>query len=167
MFTHSAYLPDDHSSANIVNGFPTGLNAVVAQLKFISDHNWKRVAVINYESLYFSKLGYELQKGFYKLNISNSVHSLSATLTEVEYEPQIVDIIRSIHTDGYRVIVFSMFIGKVEAILCQMSNMSINFDKYSLLLPGFIEFDINNPDAARCSISDTGASEALNWGGGN
>ena len=154
MFTHSAYLPDFASYAYIVNGFPTGLNAIAAQLKFIKDHNWHRVAVINFESLYFSNLGYELQKGFYKLNISNSVHSVSSTLSEIEYEAQIKALISSIDAEGYRVVVFNMFLEEAEDILCQMSKMSINFDKYSLLLPGFIEFDENNQDSIKCNLKE-------------
>ena len=164
MFTHSGYLPDYLDYRYIVNGFPTGLNAVAAQLKFINDRNWKRVAVINYESLYFSKLGYEIQKGFYKLNISNSVHSLSSTLSKIENEAQIVDIINSIDTEGYRVIVFNMFHEEAESILCQMYNMSIDFDKYSFLLPGFLGFGTtennnNITNSTKCKINEvvTGA----------
>ena len=160
MFTHSAFLPDYRFDSYIVNGFPTGLNAIAAQLKFIKDHNWHRVAVINYESLYFSNLGYELQKGFYKLNIFNSVHSLSSTLSEIEYEVQIKALISSIDAEGYRVVVFNMFLEEAEDVLCQMSNMSINFDKYSLLLPGFIEFDeVNKTGSIKCNLTEaiTGA----------
>ena len=154
MFTHSAYLPDYRSSASIVNGFPTGLNAVAAQLKFISDHNWKRVAMINYESLYFSKLGYELESGLHELNIANSVRTLTSTLTEIEFEVEIEQIISFIDTEGYRVVVFNMFHEEAESILCKMSDMGINFDKYSLLLPGFIEFEIQNTGSTKCNLYD-------------
>ena len=39
---------------------------------------------------------------------------------------------------------YNMSHEEAEAILCQMSNMSILFDKYTLLLPGFIEFETKN-----------------------
>ena len=80
VFTHSPYIPDENDQRPVVNGFPSSINVVIAQLKFISDHSWTRVATINYDSLLFSHLGYELQRGLYRLNITNSVHSISSTL---------------------------------------------------------------------------------------
>ncbi|KAI6650741.1 hypothetical protein LOD99_7792 [Oopsacas minuta] len=160
MFTHSAFIPDDSYYSFIVNGFPTGINTVSAQLKFIKDHNWKRVATINYESVFFSDLGYELQRGFYRLNITNSVHSVSSTLYISEYETQIDNLIRTIDSDGFRVIVFNMFQQEAEYVLCRMQNLSINFDKYTLILPGFIYYEFNNnTNTSECNLHEvaTGA----------
>ena len=92
-----------------MNGFPSSINAVIAQLKFISDHSWTRVATISYDSLLFSHLGYELQRGFYRLNITNSVHSISSTLSADEYTRKIDSVISTIDSDGFRVVVFNMF----------------------------------------------------------
>ena len=142
IFTHSAYIPDHEQSAEyLINGFPTGINSVSAQLKFIYDHNWTRVATINYESFFFSDLGYELQRGFYRLNITNSVHSVSSTLDIYEYKTQVDDLIMSIDSDGFRVVVFNMFQDEAEYILCRMYTLEIDLDKYTVILPGFLHYN--------------------------
>ena len=109
MFTHSPYIPESNDQRPVVNGFPSSINAIIAQLKFISDHSWTRVATINYDSLLFSHLGYELQRGFYRLNITNSVHSISSTLSPDEYTRQIDSVISTIDSDGFRVVVFNIY----------------------------------------------------------
>ncbi|KAI6650742.1 hypothetical protein LOD99_7793 [Oopsacas minuta] len=162
MFTHSAFIPDNDSYRYIVNGFAPGINIVSAQLKFISDHNWKRVATINSGTSFLSVLGYELQRGLYKLNITNSVHTVSPTITGSEYETQINAIIETIDSDGYRVVVFNMFEKNVGDILCRMHAMGIDLDKYSLLLPGFLKLNLYDyPD--KCSIKEVTGAIGFLW----
>ena len=141
IFTHSAYIPDhEHNGEYVINGFPTGINSVSAQLKFIYDHNWTRVATINYESFFFSDLGYELQRGFYQLNITNIVHSVTSTLSIHEYKTQVDDLVQSIDEEGFRVVVFNMFQEEAEYILCRMYTLGLDLDKYTIILPGFLHY---------------------------
>ena len=89
-----------------MGGFPIGLTAIPAQLKFITDHKWTRLAIVNFESEYFTDLGYELQKALYKLGIENSAETISIPITDEEYYQQIDYVIDTIRSENYRIIIF-------------------------------------------------------------
>ena len=142
MLTFSSYIPDFYSlyyssqHTYVVNGFPTGLNAISAQLKFITDHNWQRIAIVNFESEYFTHLGYELQKALYKLGIENTAETISVPLTVTEYLDQLDNVIDAIQSESYRIIVFNTYHWTVADFFCRVVNRSLDFQEFSFLLPG-------------------------------
>ena len=142
MLTLSAYTPDFYSlyyssqPSYIVNGFPTGLNAISAQLKFITDHNWKRIAIVNFESEYFTHLGYELQKALYTLDIENTAETISVPLSDQEYYDQLDNVIDAIQSEKYRIIIFNMYHWTISDFFCRVVNRSLDFQEFAFLMPG-------------------------------
>ena len=149
MITFSAYIPDFYSlyyssqQTYVVNGFPTGLNAISAQLKFITDHQWKRIAIVNFESEYFTHLGYELQKALYKLDIENTAETISVPLSDAEYLNQLDNVIDAILAEKYRVIVFNTYHWTVADFFCRVVNRTLNFEEFSFLLPGSYLYQVS------------------------
>ena len=146
MLTFSTYTPDFYTlyysstPTYVVGGFPIGLTAIPAQLKFITDHGWTRVAIVNFESEYFTDLGYELQKALYKLGIENSAETISIPITAEEYYQQIDYVINAIRSENYRIILFNAYHWTVSDIFCRIANRSLNFKEYTFILPGSFIF---------------------------
>ena len=162
LLTFSTYTPDFYTlyysstPTYVVGGFPIGLTAIPAQLKFITDHKWTRLAIVNFESEYFTDLGYELQKALYKLGIENSAETISIPITDEEYYQQIDYVIDTIRSENYRIIIFNTYHWTVSDIFCRIANRSLNFKEYTFILPGsfiFSSYDtywINGT----CNLSD-------------
>ncbi|KAI6647340.1 gamma-aminobutyric acid type B receptor subunit 2 [Oopsacas minuta] len=142
MMTFSSYSPDFYAlyysstPTFVVNGFPNSLNVISAQLKFITDHQWRRVAIVNFESEYFTHLGYELQKTLYKLGIENTAETVSIPITYREYYEQLDDIIDAIQSENYRIVIFNTYHWTASDFFCRIANRSLNFREYTFILPG-------------------------------
>ena len=146
LLTFSAYTPDFYTlyysstPSYVVGGFPIGLTVIPAQLKFITDHGWTRVAVVNFESEFFTDLGFELQKALYKLGIENTAETISIPITDEEYYQQIDYVIDAIRSENYRIIIFNAYHWTVSNIFCRIANRSLNFKEYTFILPGSFIF---------------------------
>ena len=118
---------------DVINGFPTGRIAVLAQIKFIQDHGWNRVAIVNSDQLYFIALGYELKKALYSLDIESILETISFDSDEEKRNEQIDSVIDTIVSAGYRIILFNAFGWTINSFYCRISNRSLNFEESTFI----------------------------------
>ena len=133
LFTFSAFTPKSYHYDDVINGFPTGRTAVLAQIKFIQDHGWNRVAIVNSDESYFIDLSYELKRALYSLDIESILETISFDSDEEKRNEQIDSVIDTIVSAGYRIILFNAFGVTVNRFYCRISNRSLNFEEFTFI----------------------------------
>ena len=133
LFTFSAFTPKSYHYYDVINGFPTGRTAVLAQIKFIQDHGWNRVAIVNSDESYFIDLSYELKRALYSLDIESILETISFDSDEEKRNEQIDSVIDTIVSAGYRIILFNAFGVTVNRFYCRISNRSLNFEEFTFI----------------------------------
>ena len=141
LFTFSAFAPKFYHYADVINGFPTGRTAVLAQIKFIQDHGWNRVAIVNSDQPYFIDLSYELKRALYSLDIESIFETISFDFDEEKRNEQIDSVIDTIVSAGYRIILFNAFGWTINSFYCRISNRSLNLEEFT-----FIAHNISTSD---------------------
>ena len=137
LFTFSAFIPSHkyyYYPSFVVNGFPNGRTATLAQIKFIQDHGWGRVAIVNSDQLYFIDLGFELKRALYELDIESIYETISFDSDEEKQNEQIDSVIDTIQSGGYRIILFNAFLFTANKFFCRISNRSLNFEEYTFIV---------------------------------
>ena len=133
LFTFSAFAPKFYHYDDVINGFPTGRTAALAQIKFIQDHGWNRVAIVNSDQPYFIDLSYELKTALYTLDIESILETISFDSDEEKRNEQIDSVIDTIVSAGYRIILFNAFGVTVNRFYCRISNRSLNFEEFTFI----------------------------------
>ena len=153
LVTFSTFLPFSTSSYFpnfVLKAFPTGRTASLAQIKFIQDNGWNRVAIVSTEEENSLGLSYRLNQAMHELEIENTLEILSFENEEDQSNEQNDVLIDNLQSGGYRVIIFNTPLSIVNNFFCRVSNRSLNFQKYTFLLQSFSPYTWS--DSSACPL---------------
>ena len=102
-----------------VRGVPSDLNAVPARARFIKQHNWKRVAIINEQDPIFVASSHFMETVLDRINVEYRVEDFAPSGT-IPLDQQVRTIADNLRGNGYRIIIANMYEDAAILMFCEL-----------------------------------------------
>ena len=102
-----------------VRGVPSDLNAVPARARFIKQHNWKRVAIINEQDPIFVASSHFMVTVLDKINVEYRVEDFAPSGT-IPVDQQVRTIAYNLRGNGYSIIIANMYEDAAILMFCEL-----------------------------------------------
>ena len=102
-----------------VRGVPSDLNAVPARARFINQHNWKRVAIINEQDPIFVASSHFMETVLDRINVEYRVEDFAPSGT-IPLDQQVRTIADNLRGNGYSIIIANMYEDAAILMFCEL-----------------------------------------------